>query len=105
MKRIHNLMDLLALKQELQESIIQFLEEEFYGLYEYLGNGEKIEDFRLPLYQTMIIVEEEGELTELIQNQMEIEFTEEIQLENTVLLRIGIRQYDDIQLCYFIIKG
>lgn len=29
---------------------------------------------------------------------------EEVELQNTVILRVGIRQFDDIQLCYSIIK-
>jgi len=104
MKKMQRLKDLLALKQELQENLMQYLEEEFFSLYEYLSNGEDIEDFILPFYQAMIILEEEKELLKLIQNQMEVEYMEEAYLKDTVILRIGMRQYEDIQLCYFIYK-
>ncbi|WP_336637961.1 hypothetical protein [Lysinibacillus fusiformis] len=40
MKKIQQLKELLALKQELQEDSIEYLEEEFYSLYEYLRYGE-----------------------------------------------------------------
>lgn len=104
-KKIQSLKDLLTLKQELQNDLAEYLEDEFSSLYEYLSNGEGVEDFTLPFYQVMIILEEERELTKLLQNQMELEYMEEVYLKDIVLLRIGRRQYDDIQLFYFIIGG
>ena len=52
----------------------------------------------------MIILGEEEELTKLLQNQMELEYMEEVYLKDIVLLRIGRAQYDDIQIYYFINK-
>lgn len=100
MKKIQQLKELLALKQELQEDLMQYLEEEFYGLYEYLSNGEKIEDFLLMPYQSIIILENVEELVKVIQNKIELEFTEEVNLNGKVILRIGVRTLDDIQLHY-----
>jgi hypothetical protein len=58
MKKIQQLKELLALKQELQEDLMEYLEEEFYGLYEYLSNGEQVEKFALSSHQAMILLEE-----------------------------------------------
>ncbi|MEC1892330.1 hypothetical protein [Cytobacillus firmus] len=104
MKRIQNKMELLSIKKELHDDLIQYLMEEFYGLYEYLSNGENIEEFTLPFCQAMMVLETEKELAELTRNQIELEFMEEVCLKSIIVLRIGIRQSDDIQLCYAIIK-
>lgn len=100
MKRIRCLSELLELKQKIPKDFGEYLEEEFYGLYEYLSNGEKIEDFLLMSYQSMIILENEGELVKVIQYKIELEFTEEVTLKGKVILRIGVRNLDDIQLHY-----
>lgn len=105
MKRIQSKMELLALKQEFHEDFMQYLEEEFYGLYEYLNNGENIEEFTLPFCQAVMVLEAEKELVELTRNQIELEFMEKVCLKSIIVLRIGIRQSDDIQLCYAIISG
>ncbi|MBS4223838.1 hypothetical protein [Lederbergia citrea] len=100
MKRIQNQKELLALKEELQGGIMQYLEEEFFGLYEYLSNGEQIEDFLLMPYQSIIILDNKEELVKVVQNKIELEFMEEVNLNDRVILRIGIRRLDDIQLHY-----
>lgn len=101
MKKIQQLRELLALKSEIQEDIVNYLEMEFRGLYEYLSNGEEVEDFILPTYQAMIILEDTNELTRLMVNEMGIEFKEEVNIKNLIILRIGIMNDEDIQLHYF----
>jgi hypothetical protein len=101
MKRIQRLKDFKTIEGEFSKELVGYLEEEFFGLYEYLSNGEKVEDFILPSYQAMIILEEEEELNQLIQNSMELEFMEEDYLKEIVILRIGMRSWDDIQLFYY----
>jgi hypothetical protein len=100
MKKIQQLKEFLALKHELQEEFAEYLEEEFFGLYEYLSNGEKVEDFILPSYQAMIILEEEEELIKLMKNPIELEFLDEVDLANIKILRIGIMRSEDVQLYY-----
>lgn len=102
MKKIQQLKELIALKQELQEDLMQYLEEEFYGLYEYLSNGELVEEFVLASHQAMILLEEKGELNNLLSNPLELEFQEEVNLKNSKVLRIGVLHAEDIQLCYVI---
>ncbi|MGD6960057.1 hypothetical protein ACQCWA_20895 [Rossellomorea aquimaris] len=100
MKKIQQLKELLALKQELREDLMQYLEEEFYGLYEYLSNGEQVDEFVLETQQAMILLEEKGELNILLSNPLELEFQEEVNLKNSRVLRIGVLSAEDIQLCY-----
>lgn len=73
-------MKLSALKQAIQGSITQYLEEEFYGLYDYLRNGEQIEDFLLMPYQSIMILDNKGELVKVIKNKIEMEFVEKVYL-------------------------
>lgn len=101
MKRIQCLKDLKVLESELSKELMEYLNEEFYGLYEYLSNGEEVEDFILPSYQAMIILEEEEELYQLIQNQIQVEFIEEVNLKEVVIIRIGMFHCEDIQLHYY----
>ncbi|MDM5293221.1 hypothetical protein QUF81_08465 [Peribacillus simplex] len=79
------------------------MEEEFYGLYEYLSNGGKIEDFLLMLYQSIIILDDEEELVKVIQNKLELEFME-VNLKGKFIFRIGVRNLDDIQLHYTVFE-
>ncbi|WP_336989738.1 hypothetical protein [Bacillus infantis] len=102
MKKIQQLKGLLALKQELQEDLMEYLEEEFYGLYEYLSNGEQMEKFALSPHQAMILLEEKVELNKILSNPLELEFQEEVNLKNSMVLRIGVLSADDVQLCYFL---
>jgi hypothetical protein len=100
MKRIRCLSELLELKQKIQEDLGKYLEEEFYGLYEYLSNGEKVDEFVLAPYQAMILLEEKGELNILLSNPLELEFQEEVNLKDSMVLRIGVLIAEDVQLCY-----
>lgn len=84
---------------------MQYLEEEFYYLYEYLSNGERIEDFQLLPNQSMILLNNKEELEKVIQNKIELEFLDEVNLkDNIVILRIGMRNLEDIQLYYTLFK-
>src|SRR4051812_25527675 len=80
MKKIQQLKELLALKQELQEGLMQYLVEEFSSLYEYLNNGEKLEDFMLPDYQNMVILEGNREINKILSRTLDLEFVEEVKL-------------------------
>jgi len=102
MKKIQCLSELLELKQKIQKDFAEYLEEEFYGLYEYLSNGEQIDEFVLAPYQAMILLEEKGELYKLLSDSLELEFQEEVNLENSMVLRIGVLSVEDVQLCYFL---
>lgn len=100
MKKIRCLSELFELKKKIQKDFGEYLEEEFYGLYEYLNTGEKVDEFVLAHYQAMILLEEKGELNKLKSNPLELEFQEEVILENSRVLRIGLLRAEDIQLCY-----
>lgn len=100
MKRITRYSELQSIKEDIPREIGEFLDREFQGLYEYLNKGEEVEQFLLLPYQAMIILEEERELKKLLSNPIEIEYVEEV-LEST-LLRIGVRNGDEIQLCYYL---
>ena len=102
MKKIQRLKDVLALKQELQEDLMQYLEVEFFNLYEYLSNGEKVEDFILSFYQNMVILEGDIEFNKLLSNTLEVEFIEEVNLQSITIYRMGLDTIEDIQLCYAI---
>jgi hypothetical protein len=99
-KRIRCLSEILELKQKLRRDLGEYLTEEFYGLYEYLSNGEQIDEFILAPYQAMILLEEKGELDKFLSNPFELEFIEEVKLKGSTILRIGILSAEDVQLGY-----
>ncbi|MCY8972165.1 hypothetical protein [Bacillus atrophaeus] len=101
MKRIQCLKDLNKLSGDIPDKLVNYLSSEFYSLYDYLSNGEKIEEFLLENHQAILIVEDIEELDLLLQNRLELEYVEEVQLNSTLCLRIGIYQLGDIQLHYY----
>ncbi|PLV31801.1 hypothetical protein BSP4_43400 [Bacillus subtilis subsp. subtilis] len=102
MREIRCLKDFESVASKINDKFLVYLKQEFYGLYEYLSNGEKIEDFLLIPYESMIILEDKEELDKVIENKMGLEFIEKLHLNNKVVLRIGIRSFEDIQLHYSI---
>lgn len=102
MKKIQQIKELLALKQELQKDLMQYLEEEFFGLYEYLNNGEKLEDFILPDYQNMVILEGDEEIDKILSRTLDVEFVDRVELNSVTVIRIGLNCEEDIQLSYAI---
>lgn len=104
MIKIQQLKEILVLKQELKEDFVHYLEEEFYGLYEYLSNGELVEEFVLAPHQAMLLLEEKEVINNLLSNPLELEFQEEVNLENSRVLRIGVICAEDVQLCYKILE-
>jgi hypothetical protein len=104
MREIRCLKDFESFASKINDNQLGYLKQEFYGLYEYLSNGEEVEDFLLMPYESMIILEGKEELDKVIENKMELEFIEEVYLNNKVVLRIGIRSFEDIQLHYSIFE-
>ncbi|WP_212139247.1 hypothetical protein [Cytobacillus solani] len=102
MKKIQCLKELNEIKGEFPDALIEYLMNEFYSLYEYLSNGQKIEEFMLPAYQVMVIIESQRELNTLLKRFWELEFVDEISLVNMTIKRIGINSLEDIQLNYVI---
>lgn len=102
MKRIQRLTDLYDLAEDIPDELLNYLRSEFSHLYEYLSNGERIEEFLLENHQAILIVEDSKELDLLVQNRLELEYVEEIQLKSSVCLRIGIPQLEDIQLHFYL---
>ncbi|MCD7035333.1 hypothetical protein LRR81_13900 [Metabacillus sp. GX 13764] len=102
MKRIQCLTDLNNLAGDIPDELLNYLSSEFSHLYEYLSNGERIEEFLLENHQAILIVEDSKELDLLLQNRLELEYVEEIQLNSYLCLRIGISQLEDIQLHYYL---
>lgn len=100
MKRIQCLSELLEIKQKIQQDLAEYLEEEFIGLYDYLSNGEQVDEFVLEPHQAMLLLEKKEELDKLQCNYSDMEFMEEVKLKSSTLYRIGILNAEDIQLCY-----
>lgn len=102
MKRIQCLKDLNNLAGDIPDELLNYLRSEFYSLYEYLSNGEKIEEYKLPMYQVMVVLENKRELDLLFKktSEIELEFIDEVHLVNIYIKRIGIQSYQDIQLHY-----
>ncbi len=61
-----------------------------------------MEKFVLSHHQAMILLEEKVELNKILSNPLELEFQEEVNLKNSMVLRIGVLSADDLQLCYFL---
>lgn len=100
MKQIRCLKDFEAVASFISGNFLSYLKQEFYGLYDYLSNGEKMDEFILEPYQAMILLEEKEELSKFLNNFLELEFMEEVKLHNFTVLRIGILYDEDVQLCY-----
>lgn len=102
MKMIYCLKDLNNLAGDLPNEMVKYLRSEFSSLFEYLSNGEEIQEFKLPTYQAMVVIENEKELDMLFKktSEIELEFIDGIHLENIYIKRIGIQNFQDIQLHY-----
>ncbi|TWI59650.1 hypothetical protein [Halalkalibacter nanhaiisediminis] len=100
MKRIQRLKELNNLAGDISDEFLDYLSDEFYSLYEYLSNGEKLIDFLLPDYQNIVILEEEDEINNFLNHTLDIEFVEELELNGATIIRIGINIDEDIQLNY-----
>jgi hypothetical protein len=94
--------DVYRLRAKLPVRMVDYLEEEFIGLYEYLSNGGNLEEFSLEAQQCMTILQEKREIEQLLEERLDIEFVERIELESLGVYRIGVRRSDDIQLYYCI---
>lgn len=105
MKRIQCLKDFNTLVGEIPNEFLDYLNCEFYSLYEYLSNGEKLENFILPNYQNMVIFEEGDEINKLLIHTLDLEFVEEVELNEITIIRIGLNYEEDIQLNYGIKRG
>ncbi|RBP94754.1 hypothetical protein DFO70_104397 [Cytobacillus firmus] len=103
MKKIQCLKDFKKVECILSNHFVEYLKSEFYGLYDYLNNGDKLESFSLPNYQNMVILEEDEEINIILNSTLNIEFVEEVELTQLVIYRIGINIDEDVQL-YFAIK-
>lgn len=90
MKRIQCLKDFDNLVGAISREFLDYLNCEFYSLYEYFSNGERIEEFMLNNHQALIVVEDSKELDLLLKNRLELEYVEEIQLISSCCLRIGM---------------
>ncbi|MBB2483499.1 hypothetical protein H5P36_25495 [Bacillus sp. APMAM] len=102
MKKIQLLWELVGLKQMIHRELGDYLEEEFFSLYDYLSNGKQVDEFALEPYQAMVLLEEKGELSKLLSNPLKLEFIEEVKLNRSTVLRIGILSIEDVQLCYVV---
>lgn len=100
MKIIKILDDFQEIRDNYQKKFIEYLMEEFYSLYEYLSNGESIDNFTLPNTHAMVILENEREFEIIKKRNRDIEFVDEENLQDLIALRIGLRHEQDIQLHY-----
>ena len=100
MKKIRSYQELLNAKRELPSEFAKYIEEEFQALYEYLSNGESVREFLLPSHQEVLILESKEEVETILGKTSDIEFIEEVKLQSEIILRIGIFQIEEVQLCY-----
>ncbi|MBP1082166.1 MULTISPECIES: hypothetical protein [Bacillus] len=92
--------DFQEIQGNYQEEFIEYLKGEFYCLYEYLSNGESIDNCTLSNTQTMVILENERELKIIKKRSCDIEFVDEEKIQDLITPRIGLRHEHDIQLHY-----
>ena len=104
MKRIQCFTDLNNLEGEIPIEFLQYLNSEFNCLYEYLSNGEELDNFILGKYQNMVILEGNDEIKKFSLNNLDMEFIEEVKLNQITIIRIGLNCDEDIQL-HYAIKG
>ncbi|WP_181347387.1 hypothetical protein [Thalassobacillus sp. CUG 92003] len=104
MIKIHSYSELLKVTSVLPGEFAKYIEKEFIHLYEYLGYEEKLGEFILPTYQAMIILDYKAEINQLLTEKKDIEFEEEVIFSNFTVLRFGVFQVEDVQLCYCIVN-
>ncbi|MGP4107945.1 hypothetical protein [Virgibacillus sp. L01] len=105
MKKIHSYSELQIIKQRFCREVADYLEEEFKDLYEYLSNGQGVDEFILPDHQTMVILELDEEFKKVIQKSLDMEYMEEVYMKDVLILRIGIRNLEEVQLHYNILPS
>lgn len=102
MKKIQCLKDFNEIEKEYPNVLLEYLKDEFDSLYEYLSIKETLEDFKLPDYQEMIILESTEEMVNLVKCSWDLEFKDKIILQNNLTIwRIGMFREHDVQLYYF----
>ncbi|WP_394185121.1 hypothetical protein [Metabacillus halosaccharovorans] len=102
MIKISSIKDFIKLEANIPLEFVQYIKKEFYNLFEYLSNGEEVEDFLLPFHLNMIVLEEKNELNSVLNNRMELEFIDEEYIMAYTILRLGVNREGDIQLYYWI---
>lgn len=102
MRKIQCLKDFNQVERVFPSDFVQYLRNEFFSLYEYLSNGEGEEDFILPLHQSIVIMEESIELEKTLASNPE--YIEEVPLEVSRCLRIGIYYSEDVHLHYYLLS-
>lgn len=102
MIKISSIKDFIKLEANLPLEFVQYLKKEFYSLFEYLSNGEGMENFILPFHLNMIVLEDKDELYSILNNRMELEFIDEEYIMTYTILRLGVNREEDIQLYYWI---
>lgn len=102
MIRIQSFEDFYKIEGEFPSHYVKYLKCEFYRLYEYLGIGEGLENFQLSESQTMVVLEELKEKSDILKNKWDLEYLEEIIIEDLTVERIGINLEFDIQLYYYV---
>ncbi|WP_067727850.1 hypothetical protein [Oceanobacillus damuensis] len=105
MNKIRCLKDFKLISSKIDSDFLAYLKQEFYGLYEYLSNGEGLREFKLHYHQAIVIFESKEEINQLLESDEEVEFTEEVQLKSCSIQRIGIYHSEDVQLCFYINDG
>lgn len=102
MKRIECLRDLNSIEGEFSIEFLEYIKCEFYDIYNYLNNGENIENFKLPFYQNMLLLDTNEDVCTILNQTMDIEFVEEIEQKGITIIRIGLNCGEDVQLSYAI---
>ncbi|KAA0808420.1 hypothetical protein EI976_12595 [Bacillus licheniformis] len=100
MEQILKIQDLQLLQRKVSNELLGYLEQEFKDLYEYYSLGERIEDFILQQCQSMVLVQKDEELVDLLNEPFAIEFVDRIIHEGFPFYRIGYRNTGEIQLYY-----
>lgn len=78
MKRIKYIKDFNQIEKGYPNFFVEYLKGEFHSLYEYLSYKEMLEDFKLPDYQEMVILESTEEMVKLVKCSWDLEFKEKI---------------------------
>ncbi|MBD8071550.1 hypothetical protein [Bacillus sp. PS06] len=102
MIRVRMFIDFYKIEGAFPRDFVNYLKCEFTMLYDYLGNGERFENFQLSESQAIIILEELKERNDILKHQWDVEYLEEISVKDVTVERIGINLEFDIQLYYYV---
>lgn len=105
MKVIQTINDLESLKEfkAVPLGLLSIVEQEFFGLYDALGNGEDLQSFKLPIEQALLTLDPWDDVRKKIGSLLDIEYVEKVSEGGMEYYRIAKRLDHEFQIIYSLV--